>query len=100
MGCAFFSHQFVGNRPGIVRLEHLQAFEFQFHQLSADFHLRGAARGKNQVADVTTALEHGGDQLRYAKGLLLRLGDGFRRCGSDSCSGTHGCSARWNLNAA
>ena len=45
-----------------VRL--FEPFELQLDELPAELNLRRAARRKNQIADMSTSLQHGGDELR------------------------------------
>src|ERR1700730_10651083 len=60
-----------GNVLRVLRGEAFEPLEFQFDELTADFHLWRAAGGKDQVADVIARLQHGTNELRDAERTLL-----------------------------
>ncbi len=70
-GRFIFAHDVVGQERSVLRSEALQSLKFEFDELAADFHLRRAARGKDQVTDVGVTLQHRRHQLRgmnFARG--------------------------------
>src|SRR5690348_12266724 len=66
-GMFVLAHQVLSNLAGIQGSQAFKPFEPQLNQLAADLNLRGAAWGKNQVADVAVRLEHRGYELRRVK---------------------------------
>ena len=78
-GCSLLADDVVGDQASIVGQQFLQAFELELDELAADFNLRRAARRKNQIADMTGRLEHGGDQLSSVN-VALRSGGRSLRC--------------------
>jgi hypothetical protein len=58
------------NLVSVTGNEALETFEFQFDELSADFDLRRAAGGEDEVANVLAGFQHGADELWDVKAAL------------------------------
>src|SRR5208283_1305815 len=69
-GVFIFADQGSGDLFGVAGDQAFEALEFEFDELPADFDLRRAAGGKDEVADVLAGLEHGGDELRNVETAL------------------------------
>ncbi len=78
-----FAEEKFGDLVGVAGDQTLEALEFQFDELAADFDLRRAAGGKDEVAHVLAGFQHGSDELRHVEAALNECG-GRRICGHGS----------------